>query len=147
MRQDAVLRDLQNQIAVISSKTVDGRGSQPLTASARRIQLENAFASDPVGHLADEMRQAMNERLAVALPEGSTVRRFECKSSICRIETGHANRTRYDEFVRAAFLKPGQAALNRPNFTVPLSDDPSADGTLIAVTFLAREGHSLPSES
>jgi hypothetical protein len=109
---------------------------------AKRAQLEAAFGQDPPGDWPEADRRTMLERLAAVLPDGSSVRSCECRSSLCRIETGHANLQRYNAFARAAFMRRPTMVLNRPGITV--ASDPAPDGSLVAVAFLAREGHSLP---
>jgi hypothetical protein len=143
-QQDGVLRDIQGQVALLSSARVDsGRGQPSVTMSARRDRLENAFALDRPEDLPGELRQRMDDALDAALAEGSVVSAFECRSSMCRIETVHSDRRRYEEFVRTAFLGSPHTPLNRPTFSAPLHDKLSQVGTVEAVTFLARDGHAL----
>jgi hypothetical protein len=103
---------------------------------------EVAFATDH-GDVAWETRakRMLNEKLPGVLPEGSSLRSFECHAMICRLEMHHADRERYWQFVRSAFVDPSSRLWNAEAYTVPLNDDPG-DG--LSVTYIARENEALP---
>jgi hypothetical protein len=145
-QQDAFIHDLQRQVAALSSLGAEsGRAPPPVAPSARRGQLQGAFVDDSPADLPPPQRQAMTQALSAALPPGSTVTALDCKSAMCRIETKHPDRRRYESFVRAAFVHPSvDSPLNAPTFSIPLDDTASAAGALAAVTFVARPGHTLP---
>lgn len=77
-----------------------------------------------------------------ALPDHSQVRSVECRASMCRIETEHADMDRSQSFVRTAFMTPGRQVWNGGFLSMRAED--SADGKVVMVTYLAREGSELP---
>jgi hypothetical protein len=117
----------------------------PTTPGETRDAYEIAFGEDhgDVSWTAKAMHEA-TARLSAALPEGSTVRSFECRTSMCRIETSHTDRARYRKFAKAAFMNPGTRLWNGAVFSTTLEDDPGPD-SLVTVAYLARDGHDLPS--
>jgi hypothetical protein len=145
-RQGVVIGELRTEVAQLSGSRhgpSEGGGS----SADRREQLERAFASDATGDVPEELRQAMNERIATTLRKGSALLSLECKVSMCRIETSHRDRMGYEVFIQAAFLRSAHTVFSGPSFSVPLGDAPAQDGSLVGVTFLAREGRSLPPAS
>jgi hypothetical protein len=99
--------------------------------------VENADAS----WAADARRQA-ETRLKAILPEGSSVRSVDCRSSMCRIETSYGDRAQLSQFMRTAFSSPASGIWNAPMYSHLVSDE---GGQVVVVSFLAREGHALPS--
>jgi hypothetical protein len=77
-----------------------------------------------------------------ALPDHSLLRSVECRASMCRIETEHADLDRSQTFVRTAFMTPGRQVWNGGFLSMRAGD--SADGKVVTVTYLAREGKELP---
>jgi|HubBroStandDraft_1064217.scaffolds.fasta_scaffold215705_1 hypothetical protein len=148
-QQDAVISELRGTVALLTTTAGDSGVPRSVAASARRDQLQRAFSRDRPTDLAHDSREAMERALAAALPKGSVLRALDCTSFLCRIETEHAGRQGYEQFVRAAFLRPAEphGILSRPTFSAPLSEEPTQDGTLVAVTFLAQDGYALPSAS
>jgi hypothetical protein len=89
------------------------------------------------------VRRAAVDKVNAALPRGSSLRSFECRSSMCRVETSHVDRRHYGDFLRAAFMNPSTSVWNAGGFSLPVEDGPS--GELVAVTYIAHEGQQLPS--
>jgi hypothetical protein len=87
------------------------------------------------------MKEIAEAKLPTLLPTGSSVTSFECRSSICRLETAHKDHADYVKFAHAAFMSPTVQLWNAATYTTPLNDDP-ADGAM--VTYLSREGQALP---
>jgi hypothetical protein len=83
-------------------------------------------------------------RLGEMLPEGSSLQSFECRASLCRIETTHEDAIRYDSFVKAAFLDPATHMWNTTGYVTRLGGDTSAAGPIRTVAYVAREGHGMP---
>jgi hypothetical protein len=115
------------------------------TGSDMRDQYQRAFA----GETADATWAGAAERLAAdrlkaTVPAGSIVRTIECRTSLCRIETSHADPSSSQKFVHNTFMTPSMSPWNAAAFSALL--EPSAEhGPLRLVSYLAREGHSLPS--
>jgi hypothetical protein len=95
-------------------------------------------AADP--EWAARAKTIVDQNLPSLLPEGSKIRSFECRASMCRLETAHKNHGQYMKFIQAAFLSPEDQLWNAPTFSTPLNGNP-ADGLM--VTYIAREGGSL----
>jgi hypothetical protein len=83
-------------------------------------------------------------RLVADLPEGSSLRSFDCHASFCRIETSHAGMKQYGQYVQAAFINPSSALWSAPFYSVPLNDDLHGEGPLVMVAYIAQVGHTLP---
>jgi hypothetical protein len=106
------------------------------------LQYEAAYVedgSDP--QWANASQQKVRDKLPSLLPNGSTIRSFECHATMCRLETAHKGSENYWQFIRTAFLDPEGRLWNAPTYSTPLNDDPE-DGMM--VTFIAREGQVLP---
>jgi hypothetical protein len=122
----------------------DGSASPLSTAEQNREaqqRLEARFlhaAADP--EWAARAKTIVGQKLPSLLPEGSTIRSFECRASMCRLETAHKDHGQYMKFIRAAFLTPEDQLWNAPTYSTPLNGNP-ADGLM--VTYIAREGGSL----
>jgi hypothetical protein len=92
---------------------------------------------------ADSAEQLAKDRLTTLAPPGSIVKAVECRSSMCRFLFGFPDRPSYERFVRSAFLSPTPGAWSAPSFTTLLNPYAEQD-PLLAVSYLAREGRSLP---
>jgi hypothetical protein len=107
--------------------------------------LEGVFASEsgnaPWGRAA--LREAM-ERLGADLPQGSSVTSVDCHESLCRIETTHADVSRYRSFVRAAFIDQKTQLWNGGSFSTILSNRGTKGVPLVAVAYIAKDGQPLP---
>jgi hypothetical protein len=91
---------------------------------------------------APEARHGIEEKLTGALPDGSSVSSVSCRSTMCRVETVHADVGHYGEFVRHAFLNPAAQVWTGPGFSMVMGEPGS--GKLVTVAFLARPGSNLP---
>jgi hypothetical protein len=102
---------------------------------------ETKFARAAVdAEWAARAKKIADQKLPPLLPEGSTIRSFDCRASLCRLETAHKDHERYMKFIEAAFLRPDGQLWNGATYSTPLNDDPQ-DGFM--VTYIAREGASL----
>ncbi len=114
-----------------------------LTVTAMQDAYQRAFEGErrdaPWADSAEE--QAARELKSLA-PAASTVRAVECRTSMCRFETAHANQAAYEAFVRSVFIGPSKALWNAPQFSTVLEQ--RADGSLRVASYLAREGRALP---
>lgn len=123
-----------------------GQKSEMRTPEERRaevhLQYENAFAEDGSDReWAAAAQRVARDKLPSALPDGSTLRSFECHTTMCRLETVHKDRLSYSKFVEMAFVDPASRLWNGATYSTPLNDGPD-DGMM--VTFIAREEHPLP---
>ena len=82
------------------------------------------------------------DSVRAALPDRSLLRSVECHASLCRIETEHGDGELSNTFVRTAFMTPGRQVWNAAFLS--MRDVDPADGKVVAVTYLAREGMELP---
>jgi len=89
----------------------------------------------------DEAKRTTSSKLPTYMPDGSTLRSIECRTSMCRLEIQHKNRDLYWKFVKAALMDSGGQFWSGAVSTLPVSEDPD-DGSM--VMYLAREGYSLP---
>jgi hypothetical protein len=120
--------------------------ARPAPAPAEvRDSFEIAFGGDKPdpGWTGADQRRA-SQKIQAALPEGSHMRSFDCRASLCRIETSHEDPSHYRAFVRAAFLDPETQLWNAGMFSTRSSDEAAPGEPLVMVSYLAREGQALP---
>jgi hypothetical protein len=115
------------------------------SASEVRDNLEIAFGGDHRDSIwsgADQRRTT--QKLEGALPEGSSLKSLDCRASICRVETSHADLAHYKTFVRTAFMNPTTQIWNAPSVSMRMSDVDTPGAALVTVSYIAREGQDLP---
>lgn len=116
---------------------------QPVTAEEARDEMESAFideSNDPGWALQAE--RIAQEKLDMAMPQASALLSVECRSSMCRIETVHRNPDDYGQFQQSAFARPETQIWNAASLSTPLRPDDS--GGMVIVSYVAREGRTLP---
>jgi len=115
---------------------------------ARRAELELAesldrkFATEQVdrdwaGQAAEEAKRALTSQI----DGGSSVRRVECRSTWCRIETFHADLAAFRGFARESLLGRERQLWNGA-ISATVRDE--SESGVTAVTFISREGHPMP---
>jgi hypothetical protein len=103
-----------------------------------------AFAAE-----ADDARWArategqLQSKIADRLPTGSSVDSVECRSVLCRVTTVHRSQDAIDAFQLQAFKEESTRVWGGDAFTYIESEDEG--GELAVVSYVAREGHPLPS--
>jgi hypothetical protein len=130
-------------VASPRAPVTDADGPAPTPADVRD-RLEDAFrgqAIDPVW--SRTAVQTLDRKLATVLPARSAVRSVECRGALCRIETSHAGRDEYREFVHRAFVRSETELWNAGFFTNVVAE-PGVGQPLVTVAYLAREGQGLP---
>jgi hypothetical protein len=102
---------------------------------------ETAFIEDHADpEWAHEAKRMMDEKLPTLLPEGSTLHSFQCRASVCRLETHHRDPHSYMTFLTAAF-GPMHPLWNAGVYSAPLTGN-LEDGLM--VSYIARQEQSLP---
>jgi hypothetical protein len=99
--------------------------------------LQSAFAGQPTDAAWASATEAhIAQRLRASVPS-ARVQAIECHASLCRVETVHADAAAYGEFV---------SSIKRIWSGDAYSDEPTegAQGQLVVVSYLAREGEPLP---
>src|SRR6185312_7924965 len=86
-------------------------------------------------------RHLAEQRLKATMPDGSEVRAIDCRTSLCRIETSHADMAHYQQFVRSALFDPTTSVWNAATYSSLVED---RDGHLVVVSYVSREGEPLP---
>ncbi len=82
-----------------------------------------------------------SRRLPAALPSGSRLEHVDCRSSLCQIETSHADEQEAQAYVAAA-LKTPETQLWNGGFVAVVERD--TGGAVRVTAFLAREGREVP---
>lgn len=116
-----------------------------VSVAEARDSYEIAFGSDhpDPGWTAAELRRT-NQKVQAALPEGSELKSLDCRASLCRIETSHADLSRYRTFVHSAFMDPATQVWNAATFSTRENDGAGSGEPLLIVSYVAREGQDLP---
>ncbi len=111
----------------------------PIAAPAKQVTaLGEEFAAEPYNaSWAAGRADVLNKRLAAVMAGGSQVKRVECRSSVCRVETEHDDRAAMDKFLDGA-IKNVQTKLS--SGALSLDADIDASGHYSAVIFVAEEG-------
>jgi hypothetical protein len=108
-----------------------------------RARLDSAIlAQQPDPAWTGAASRLVEARIGAALPPGSVLRGVECRASLCRIETDHADLPHYQQFFQRAFVDPDTRTWNGAVTTAELTD--AGDGTVHVLSYLAREGTALP---
>jgi hypothetical protein len=108
------------------------------------LAIDHQFASEAI----DEKwtaREELARKLPELLPRTSHVRSLECRSTMCRLETSHADEQSYREFVGRFTLQvdtppiwTGPAVFGIPDTSTRQGDE------LVATAWLAREAFRVP---
>ncbi|WP_163992868.1 hypothetical protein [Pyxidicoccus caerfyrddinensis] len=116
---------------------------RPVPVEVVSERIEERFGTEPPDTAwARDAEHTAEGGVRAALPDHSLLRSVECRASMCRIETEHGDPERSQTFVRTAFMTPGRQVWNG-GFLSMRSED-SADGKVVMVTYLARQGMELP---
>jgi len=150
---DAAIADLRSEMATLERRGVSPQtpsttstpAAKPKDASEMREALENAFRTEGTdAEWGDGAKRLATDRLRTAVPAGSEVRKVDCHTSMCRIETAHPDRSHYERFVRSAFMDPASSLWNAEAYSSFVGDHARSAESLLVVSYLAREGRSLP---
>jgi hypothetical protein len=100
------------------------------------------FAAEPVDR-AWNAGLDLTQKLSRSLPQGSSTRSLDCRSSMCRLETSHHGADAYRKFTESFTLLGGGTPLWTGPAVFQVTHQPARDGDeLIAVAYLGRD--SLP---
>jgi len=121
--------------------------SERIKAQERAYQTK--FEQQP---LDDAAKKLTEERLGhlTQLLMGTKVQKLECRRSMCRIETQHANDTAFKKFIYATFMDVrtawhGSFAVVRVDRPAPSADvAKQGEGAISAVVFLGEERPGWP---
>jgi hypothetical protein len=103
-----------------------------------------AFATENVdSEWAVRARRIAEERLKADLPTGSSVRSIDCRTSMCRIESSHADRGSYAQFARQSFQDPATSIWNCGSFSTIVNDDSQPGSAVMVVSYVSRDGTNL----
>jgi hypothetical protein len=75
------------------------------------------------------------------MPKGSSLDKAECRTSLCKVETHHGNLEEFRSFVNDAFMDRERQVWNGGFYAAVV--DQSDEG-VVAVSYLAKEGQSVP---
>jgi hypothetical protein len=87
-------------------------------------------------------RRQAHEKLTKLLPVSANLRALDCRSSMCRIETEHANDEDAREFILGAFVSRETALWNAGFFSTEIGM--TANDRHIRLSYMARENQELP---
>lgn len=134
-----------NEAEVDPPQPLSEAKAQPSMAPEEvRLRLDQIFQRESIDRV--WMSQALTTaraKLTQILPASSKLRAIECRDSMCRFETAHQEPESYRQFLISAFQDPATKLWNGGGFSTPLPDR-DADGRVVTVAYLARDGQSLP---
>jgi hypothetical protein len=130
-----------------SDGTTSGAGAKPREGRVPNeeetiAQLDHRFADEAT----DNNWRQRAESVAMSavtgqLTPGSQVRRVECRSQMCRIETTHPTLVDYQKFFQNGLVSREHRPWNGGLSSWVIDQSPNQ---VVAVTYLAREGQSVP---
>jgi hypothetical protein len=107
------------------------------------IHVETKFESEPIDRAWSPERE-LHGRVTGILPAGSSIRKLDCRSSMCRMETSHRDVESYRAFTLSVVSVDGAPPVwTGPAYFNVIREPARPDDELVAVAYLGRE--SLPS--
>ncbi len=120
----------------------EGPEAQPIPtieeSVATLVATYEAQSADPTWSRASET--SIQGAVSAILPPRSELRSLSCRASMCRMETRHSDQATADRFDDLAAM--GTEMIWRGGMY--FRHEVAADGSVTTVTYLAREGTSLP---
>jgi hypothetical protein len=113
------------------------------TSEQVRDGFESLFRAEPVDTTWSRgAADTLGRGIGAVLPAGSKLGGIECRDTLCRIETSHADPDEFRTYARSAFLDHDKR-VSSSGFFASIVRAP-AGGPLTAVVYLTREGKELP---
>jgi hypothetical protein len=113
------------------------------TREEMRDGFETLFQSDPYdAGWSQRTTETLTRGIHAVLPPGSRLQRLECRGTLCRVETSHADLEAYRTYTQDAFM--GQTRLTTGAAFGTVLGEPVPGRPVVAVAFLARDGNELP---
>jgi hypothetical protein len=109
-----------------------------------QAHLETFFTAEPLAAPSQDLTAAFEQRLRGAIPAGATLRKLECRRSLCRVETSHPSLDEFASFARSTYFGPDPAGVLNGPFHAGLVNEPGSGEPAIAVAFFGRQGTLLP---
>lgn len=114
----------------------------PLTQAEVAVFLDNTFDAEPLDPAWGQTATLEATRaLSAGIPDGTTVRGVQCRTTLCRVETSHKNLDDFRAFATGSLLGRERRIWNGGVSTQVREE--SATG-VTAVTYIAKEGQSVP---
>jgi hypothetical protein len=114
----------------------------PLSAQEVVASLEEAVHGEPVdprwSRQAEDLARARLERTLTT----SRLESVHCGASVCRLETSHPSQEALEQFREQVLMAPEPVLWNGAAYSSVQGD--ARAGTLVMVSYLAREGRPLP---
>lgn len=109
-----------------------------------RDGLEAVFQNDPYDAAWSQQTAATLTRgIHAVLPPGSRLERLDCRGTLCRIETSHADLEAYRVYTLDTFQGHDTRVITGAAFQTVVGE-PVPGKPVVAVAFVARDGHDLP---
>jgi hypothetical protein len=113
------------------------------TRGDMREGLETFFQNDRYDPAwSQRTTETLTQGIHAVLPSGSRLQRLECRGTLCRIETSHADLDAYRTYTQDAFM--GQTRLTTGAAFGTVVGEPVPGRPVVAVAFVARDGNELP---
>jgi hypothetical protein len=126
-----------------SNKRADNNAAPRAPSGQEIIDVQqkafSAERSDP--SWSDKASRQVVAALTEHLPEGSSLKSVECRTTMCSLQLQHKDTDSYHNFVRSTLLG-ADTGLWGGAFSAIITNE--AQGDIRAHVFLAREGHGLP---
>jgi len=140
-----------SQVAPVASApapTAPEQTEEDKAEAARRVEIEQAesldrkFAAEPIDNeWASRASEDATRALVSEVSGDTSIKRVDCRSTWCRIETFHNSLDSYRAFTQKSLLGH-QRQLWDGDVTATVRDE--SESGVTAVTFITREGHHMP---
>jgi hypothetical protein len=106
--------------------------------------IEGSFQAEPMeADWASHAKYLAQDKLTAALGPESRIESIECRSSMCRIRSVHADPNSANQFINSKLGQDDSLPWRGP-FTVGVVEEAPNNGPVTLITYLGREGHHLP---
>jgi hypothetical protein len=150
--QMTVVRPLAPAVAPVTPAAASAEGAPEVVPGADPIAMEpteldarlNAtFSGERINaEWAASSERRAKTKMSAVLPHDSALVAVDCRASMCKVASKHANAANYRQFVQDAFSNPATEAWNAGFFSTATADPRT--GEISAVAYVAREGEELP---
>jgi hypothetical protein len=127
----------------VDDKPGSGLAPKPVTDEQLRQGIADTFAKEVTGSAqAQQRRSLLASRIQTVLSGSSELKDLDCRGSLCRLETVHADTASFRKFLDAAIRNPETRLGTGGYFALPSGKDER--GRTVSVIYLAADGEPLP---
>jgi hypothetical protein len=132
----------ESDLQAASTEEAEDARQDAYTEEKIALALDSRFGAEAVDPAwADGAVREATRAISADLPEGTTLKNVECRKSMCRVDTVHADASAFRSFVSDALLSHDRQLWNG-GMTSSLRE--TTDSGVTAVTYIAKDGEAIP---